>query len=348
MDSHFISFFRFNLIGLEIFALVLFLKSRVRYKFIFCGYIIGILAYLLQSILEEIGAHNLLRLLFILVGGGTSFFLWLAVRVFFEDDFTFKYSYLWILFFKILLLLLLALFSVPLHFLIAPDMEKSFIILRFLIVAGFNGLLIFASIYSIWSNHALDLLDYRIRMRKIFLICSGGFFFVSILIHIPIYGNTMFSNAGDLISLGFGFIFSFLFLINIVELHSSFLEEDIIRDKREFFLDTSIGEKIIRIFENQKLYLDEDMTIRRLSDLVGEKEYKVRHFINQKWQFKNFNEFLNRYRIKEACELLRMKEYPITRIGFEVGYKSLSHFNRAFKSIMKLTPSEYRTKLYSN
>ncbi|RTZ81689.1 MAG: AraC family transcriptional regulator, partial [SAR324 cluster bacterium] len=61
--------------------------------------------------------------------------------------------------------------------------------------------------------------------------------------------------------------------------------------------------------------------------------------INEKFN-KNYSSFINEYRIKEAQKLL-LKDTNLTYegIGFEVGFKSKSAFNSAFKTYTGVTPS---------
>lgn len=63
--------------------------------------------------------------------------------------------------------------------------------------------------------------------------------------------------------------------------------------------------------------------------------------------FKNYtgikiNEYINRLRIDEAVKQLEENTLKIIDIALLVGFESLSTFNRAFKNIMKKTPTEYR------
>ena len=56
---------------------------------------------------------------------------------------------------------------------------------------------------------------------------------------------------------------------------------------------------------------------------------------------KTFFNFLNELRISEAVKLLLNKDISISEAAFEVGFNNISNFNRKFKSILGLTPSEY-------
>ena len=93
----------------------------------------------------------------------------------------------------------------------------------------------------------------------------------------------------------------------------------------------------------QKLYRDSSLTIGVLADKVHASEHKVRYVINKEQGYRNFNQFLNQYRVAEAEELLlKSAETAIYDVAFEVGYSSLSSFNKAFKEITGVTPTNFR------
>lgn len=62
---------------------------------------------------------------------------------------------------------------------------------------------------------------------------------------------------------------------------------------------------------------------------------------------KTFSSFLNEVRISKACQLLINGEAPIKQICYDVGFSSLTNFNRTFKSFKGVSPSGYRDN-YSN
>jgi AraC-like DNA-binding protein len=55
-------------------------------------------------------------------------------------------------------------------------------------------------------------------------------------------------------------------------------------------------------------------------------------------------EYINHLRIYKACQLLAETEYQITTIGLEVGYDTLSTFNRNFRRLIGRTPSAFRAE----
>ena len=59
----------------------------------------------------------------------------------------------------------------------------------------------------------------------------------------------------------------------------------------------------------------------------------------------NFTEYLWRVRLEKAKNLLLNPNLRISEIAYEVGFQSLTHFNRVFKKVVGQSPTEYRDKL---
>jgi len=56
----------------------------------------------------------------------------------------------------------------------------------------------------------------------------------------------------------------------------------------------------------------------------------------------NFTDYVSRTRIEKAKNLLLNPNLRVSEIAFEVGFQSLTHFNRVFKKIVGESPTEYR------
>lgn len=103
--------------------------------------------------------------------------------------------------------------------------------------------------------------------------------------------------------------------------------------------------RIKGLMEEEKLYRNPELTIKELASQVNVGEHKLRKVINEGLGHRNFNQFLSQYRIAEAKQLLLDSEQsPIYLVALEVGYASLSSFNKAFKEITGDTPSNFRKK----
>ena len=59
----------------------------------------------------------------------------------------------------------------------------------------------------------------------------------------------------------------------------------------------------------------------------------------------NFTDYLSRVRIEKAKNLLLNPNLRVSEIAFEVGFESLTHFNRVFKKLLGQSPTEYRAQL---
>lgn len=59
----------------------------------------------------------------------------------------------------------------------------------------------------------------------------------------------------------------------------------------------------------------------------------------------NFTDYLSRVRIEKSKNLLLNPNLRVSEIAFEVGFQSLTHFNRVFKRILGQSPTDYRAKV---
>lgn len=59
---------------------------------------------------------------------------------------------------------------------------------------------------------------------------------------------------------------------------------------------------------------------------------------------KSFTQYLNEIRLGHACKLLIEGEMPITTVAYLSGFNTVTNFNRQFKSLMTITPTEFMEK----
>jgi len=98
------------------------------------------------------------------------------------------------------------------------------------------------------------------------------------------------------------------------------------------------------LMNEEKLFLDPDLNLRMLSGQLRIHSNYLSRIINEEFGV-NFNDYINRHRIEEACRMLRRPENSkknITEIMYQCGFYSKSTFNTAFKKITGTTPSRYR------
>lgn len=102
-----------------------------------------------------------------------------------------------------------------------------------------------------------------------------------------------------------------------------------------------IQEQVLKAVEQEKCFLEHNLTMNGLSERLGINRTYISQVINEKFH-KSFTTLINEYRIKEARRLLYedMKRlYTIESIAMSVGFHSTNAFNKAFKRYTGITPS---------
>ncbi len=100
-----------------------------------------------------------------------------------------------------------------------------------------------------------------------------------------------------------------------------------------------------RLMAEQRPYLHEDLSVASLAARLAVPEYRLRRVINQRLGHRNFNAYVNAFRLDEARAALAdpgQREMPVLTIALEAGFQSIGPFNRAFKAATGLTPTEFR------
>ncbi|MCK0158253.1 AraC family transcriptional regulator [Cellulophaga sp. F20128] len=101
--------------------------------------------------------------------------------------------------------------------------------------------------------------------------------------------------------------------------------------------------KINRVFEFVMDNFSNPITLDEVAKVASmNKTAFCRYFKNR--TNKTFTSFLNEIRIGYACKLIHEEKYSITEAAYLSGYNSPSHFNKQFRLIKKISPSEF----YSN
>ncbi len=85
------------------------------------------------------------------------------------------------------------------------------------------------------------------------------------------------------------------------------------------------------------------LTRTDIASAVGVSEDYLSHIFRQEVGLSPW-EFLNRYRVQRAKELLRASDAPMLEIAERVGFGDLSYFNRVFRRLAGCTPGAYRAR----
>jgi len=107
------------------------------------------------------------------------------------------------------------------------------------------------------------------------------------------------------------------------------------------------AEKLTDYMNSSKPYLNPDLSLSQLAEEIGISSHYLSQVINEKFKL-NFFDFVNRYRVeafKENIKDPRYSNYSFLGIAFECGFNSKSAFNRIFKQVTGLTPSQFKKAL---
>ena len=106
-----------------------------------------------------------------------------------------------------------------------------------------------------------------------------------------------------------------------------------------------LAEALQRAMAVERIYRSEDLSIAALAARLAVPEYRLRRLINQRLGHRNFNAFVNGFRLDETLAALAdpgKRELPVLTIALTAGFQSIGPFNRAFKAVTGLTPTEFR------
>ena len=221
--------------------------------------------------------------------------------------------------------------------------------------ASLQLLFVCFGMYWTLSGWRADLVEDRRRLRKIFIAIVGTFVFAMVLgerLLIPWQSAALFdlhitlSMVGALLS---SVMLWIMFRPDAAAYLDPFRSEGRVAVERP--PDDSDLESLRRVLDVERVYHDSELTVASLAARVAIPEYRLRRVIHERLQYRNFNALLHRYRIEEACVLLadaEQRHLPILTIALTVGYNSINPFNRAFRELKGMTPSEFRARAFAD
>jgi len=117
------------------------------------------------------------------------------------------------------------------------------------------------------------------------------------------------------------------------------------RDAESDPAEDRLADALQRLMAVDLAYRSEDLSIAALAARLAVPEYRLRRLINHRLGHRNFNAFVNSFRLGEAMAALAdpgKRELPVLTIALTAGFQSIGPFNRAFKLATGLTPTEFR------
>lgn len=90
----------------------------------------------------------------------------------------------------------------------------------------------------------------------------------------------------------------------------------------------------------------EDIDLKKLAEQVNMAEGSLCRFFKMNMGITLF-EYINQIKTELACKLLMNEDLSIMEVCLDSGFNNISHFNKQFKKITGVPPSEYRKRLYT-
>ena len=119
------------------------------------------------------------------------------------------------------------------------------------------------------------------------------------------------------------------------------------RERKEFFCSRQKRAVLERI-EKAKDYLSENFQNPLDLNLVAKACACSPHYLSRLFAAETgmtLSLYLRKLRVNRACELLSSGRLNVSEASLEVGYQSLSHFARAFRGVIGVTPSQFTRKI---
>lgn len=105
--------------------------------------------------------------------------------------------------------------------------------------------------------------------------------------------------------------------------------------------DPEVLATVEKLMKQTRIYRDVDLNLDRLARRAVIPSRQISGAINR-MTGKNVSQYVNDFRIAEACDHLRTGTRPVTEIMFEVGFQTKSNFNREFRRVTGQAPLEWR------
>jgi len=227
-----------------------------------------------------------------------------------------------------------------------------------------------------WKQHFVRMKDYfsntgqlRMQWLRKFIVTS---FFVCAVISLLLYFMYRYYPVLQFVRWGFVLLSIFIYwisyeAINKPVLFSAVINHDwqpktvpvvtippklIIHKRAEKYANTGLKDEdasriltaLEQLMQEQKIFLDPEITIDKLSGLANTNRHCLSQVLNER-AGQSFYDYINQYRVNEAKRLLLDPGYSnqkIASVAYDAGFNSLSAFNEVFKKMTGTTPSQFK------
>ncbi|MBU3821955.1 helix-turn-helix domain-containing protein [Flavobacteriaceae bacterium XHP0103] len=261
---------------------------------------------------------------------------------------------------------ILLLFLAPLYMLSASDKVRMMLeihpsnlgydlvifiskILSLMLYAIFMKKLVFGQIKKDASTYSVE--KWKINLYRIHIAYVTSYL---------IYGLSVFGALGSFSSIMYHLQLGAMCIIIVYIAYMAYVQPDIFNNahvplmQRLFSekyqksgltdsLSRELKESLVKLLTEEKIYKTNNINLDMLAEKLNTTRHNTSQIINEHFEM-NFFELINKFRIKEATDLLEKDTHGnlnIIDVAYEVGYNNKVTFNKAFKKETTFTPSEY-------
>lgn len=109
---------------------------------------------------------------------------------------------------------------------------------------------------------------------------------------------------------------------------------------------SEVGKQISTLFDKEQIFLNPNLKVSDIATATGTNRTYVSAFFNREAEC-TFYDYVNKYRIEYACNMLLHSNENITMIAEKSGFNSSQSFIRVFSKIMGTSPTKYRNEATS-
>lgn len=297
---------------------------------------------------QSIAAPQWMRAILLPLSSTSAIFIWWYSLALFDDDFRlgpveWSVAAVWTV---------LGMFNIPSHIAMSEPAMDGPALARSIIAIG----IAFHIVYVAIGGRKADLVEERRRVRMFYALAILALFMIDLMSErfFGFYFTPLTFNVIQLSAFLAVIIWSYFWLMRLDSAVLEFKKTPLAETPSPDTLngrERDLHGKLIRVMEQEKAYLEPELSIVTLAERVGAPEHQLRALINRAMGHRNFRSFLNGYRMTTAKEALSSPDQsavPILTIAMESGFASLASFNRAFKLSTGMTPSDFRKNALSD
>ncbi len=204
-----------------------------------------------------------------------------------------------------------------------------------------------AALVIVGKDWHADLVEPRRRLRL--LVVVGVACYISLVVTTEMFLGDQITSTLELLNM-----FALLLSVSALCLHFFSVRENNVfarmaeMPEADGEPESPLAKQVLSLMENDRAFAMEPLTIKSLADRLRTQPHQLRRVINGELGHRNFNAFINLYRVREVAQRLKQPQYrdtPLLTLALDAGFRSLAPFNRTFKDHFGVTPSEFRQHL---